>query len=205
MTARFVTKRGWRAFHPQEVLRMHPGKACFHFRAELDTRIYVAESEEFEDEILAAVGVGDLECEVSGFGPLHARFESEGRLWLRSEEIDQRVKPHYGTVFTEMMTRDRVSPEIRHMQMLMRQNELQRQQDMARWQRRLQDVEERAAAAERRAERASGGDRPTRGKKAGRSNPAEGGSESAASAKASGQQNAGGELDGAVPVSEGSD
>lgn len=130
---RFVTKRGWEPFHPKEALQMHPGRASFNFRAESFARIYVASSEEFEDEILAGIGEGDLECEVIGFGPLWVRFESEGRLWLRSEEIGQRTIAVYGTSFTEVMTRGNVSPEMKYMQQMLRQQELDRRRETAEW------------------------------------------------------------------------
>lgn len=138
---KFTTKFGWRPFHGAEMLRTSGNRWTFQFRAEADARIYVADNEEFVDEVLAAVGRGDLEVEVIGYGPLYVRQESEERVWLRSDEINQRAVPVYGTVFTEPMNRPQKSAEMIRIEQLLRANKLERDREMAAWQARLDEME----------------------------------------------------------------
>lgn len=155
---KFTTKAGWRPFHKAEMLRTTGGRWSFNFRAEDMTRLYLADNEDFADEILAGVGQGDLELEVIGYGPVWLRHESEGRVWLRSEEVDQTTVPVYGTVFTEAMTRPQVSEEVRHMQQLMRANQVERDRQMAALMAKLEQVERTNAELARNAGRAGDGE-----------------------------------------------
>lgn len=150
---RFVTREGWAPFHGAQTVEVQGRKVLLHFRSEDDCRVYVAGDPEFADEVLAAVGCGDLEVEVIDYGPVHVRVVSEGRVWLRAAEIEQRTLPAYGTVFTEPMPDRQVSPEFRRIQLLLKETELKRRQENDEFRRRLAEIEGRNG---------SRGDRPRR-------------------------------------------
>ena len=127
---RFVTKNGWVPFHSHGLLSLKARRATYNFRCEDETRLYIADNEDFEGEVLAGIGVGDLEIEVVGYGPLYCRHVSEGRVWHRTDQISQKVLAHYGTSFTEVMDRPQVSEEVRAMQRMMRANQIARDREL---------------------------------------------------------------------------
>lgn len=145
---RFVTRLGWEPFKAETMLLMQHGRRTFQFRAEEEARFYLDTSDEFETEVLAAVGVGDLEIEVVGWTSCWVRFESAGRVWRRADEVAQTTRAAWGTVFTEPMHRPQMSPEMRMIQRIQRENQLARE-------RLMHDFEQRLATISARGRRGS--------------------------------------------------
>lgn len=138
---RFVTKHGWQEVLQSEVMVLREKKAVAYFRCDGDTRIYVSSTEEFDVEVLAAMGTGDLEVEVVGYAPCYLRFESEGRLWVRREQIDQTTQAVYGTTFVEPMMRPAKSPEIERLERMVRANQIARDRDLMEFRRKFAEME----------------------------------------------------------------
>lgn len=161
MSERWKTGRGWRVLQPREIIVL-AGSGTIRLRSESELLVFSSEFEDFEDEVLAGLGLGQLELEFTGGVARFVRCESEGRVWRQVDEIDQRTEPVFGTVFTEVKPPSNVSPEMRRIQQLMRQNEMERRRQSAEWEARLRhatETAERAAKAALDAFSGGGGER----------------------------------------------
>lgn len=154
---KFTTKPGWAEFLECQ-LPASGGRTVLLMRCEGEARFYVRRDEE-SGEVLAGLGTGELELELVGWPSGLLRVASEGRVWLRRSEVDQSTYPVYGTVFTEVMARPEIAPEVRRMQELMRANQLQREAEMRQWAERLEALERanRELRTEQRAPAPRGG------------------------------------------------
>lgn len=142
---KFTTKKGWVPFEQKSMLRLEAGRATFRFRSEADATYYLAELPDFEDEVLAAVGRGEVELEVYGYGPIWIRAESKKRVWMLSDEISQITLPFHGNSHLQIMDRPPKSADVLRLEGLIRQQGAIFQEQMTNMRERLNhaDAEKR--------------------------------------------------------------
>lgn len=121
---RFRIGRGFIPLRPDHVVK---GARSVVFKTESETLVYVASTEEFETEVLAACGKGEFELSVESSELDYLRVHSEGRVWANVRKVDHTVAV---SVFTNYATLDRpppMSPEMAMVARMMRQNALDRE------------------------------------------------------------------------------
>lgn len=109
-----------------------PERGTFTLRAEDPMRVYVSRYDDFAEEILIGLGVGEIKVDVP---PRHfIRFETPGRVWMLTTPLNQSVEGSDET-FATLDRPDPVSPEMRLIQQMMMKNQRERDADRAEMQR----------------------------------------------------------------------
>lgn len=128
-----ITDPNWKVGERGEYLLL-PGSRKIQIQTECRTLVFVREKgQERDDEILAALGEGRIECEFKGFREPVIFIETDARVWVRDDMVKQRSTAVVGTAFVEPMKRETMSPEMRQMQRMLRLNDLHREAQMQEW------------------------------------------------------------------------
>lgn len=95
-------------------------------RAEERTSVYLSRSKDFSDEILCALGEGELNIETRAGDYL--RVKSDGRVWIAVGSKNQ-FREQSDESFTTLDRPAPISPEMAAIMQMMKRNERERQND----------------------------------------------------------------------------